>query len=77
MITGELYSLREAADELAIDTWRLARLGRYLGVPPAEKLLPRQDVQHIKETGSPDERYQALLHWLLSTLQGAPEHRLE
>ncbi len=58
-------SLSEAADELGIESWRLARLGRYLKIWPGEKRLPLEAVQDIKEKETADERYGALLRWLL------------
>ena len=58
-------SLSDAADELGIESWRLARLGRYLKVWPGEKLLPWAIVQEFKQQTTADERYNALRRWLL------------
>jgi hypothetical protein len=67
MITAEYFNLRETADELGIESWRLARLGRYLGLAPGAKLIPWEEVQRIR-ADCPEERYTAVLHLLLSTL---------
>jgi hypothetical protein len=58
-------SLNEAADELGIECWRLARLGRLLKIWSGEKRLPREAILHIKEKETAEERYRALLSWLL------------
>lgn len=68
MATEACLSLNEAADELGIELWRLARLGRFLKILPGEKRIPTQTIQRIKEHGTADERYTALLHWLLDSL---------
>lgn len=66
MVTGEYLSLREAADMLGIETWRVARLGRYLGMASSEKRIPREEVQRITVEDTADDRYDAIRQWLLA-----------
>lgn len=65
MISSACFTLREAADELGVESWRIARLARYLRIPPEEKCLPREDVERIKQRPSSEARYAGLRDWLL------------
>jgi hypothetical protein len=58
-------NLREVADALDIPSWRLSRLGRYLGIDPSEKCIPREEVQRIADQELVEQRYSSIRHWLL------------
>lgn len=66
--TNEALNLREAADALGIEPWRLSRLGRYLGLDPREKCLPREEMLRIFQEDGVEDRYCALRLWLLDSL---------
>ena len=68
LATGEILSLREAADVLGIEPWRLSRLGRYLGIDAGDKCVPRGAVHQMAEEASVEQRYCVLRQWLLDTL---------
>jgi hypothetical protein len=70
MMTRDCLSLREAADELELDSSRLARLGRYLRIVPGDRCLPADLVTRAKAEADAEARYRAVLKWLLEDLQG-------
>ena len=66
-------SLREAAEELGIEPLRVARLGWRLGVASTDKRISRQDVDRMALEDTAQQRYSALLHWLLASVRCPPE----
>jgi len=69
LATGEDLSLREAADMLGIEPWRLSRLGRFVGIDPSKKCVPRREVQRMVLSPAVDDRYAALREWVLGSLR--------
>lgn len=63
--SGKGLTLRETADVLEIEPWRVSRLGRYLNIDPAAKCVPCPEVERMRQASDMESRYRALLHWLL------------
>lgn len=73
VIRLETLNLHEAADALEIEPWKLARLGRYLGIDPVEKCIPRDLVQRSTQADTEEDRYRELRHWLLDSINRGRE----
>jgi hypothetical protein len=67
--TGEVLSLRETADALDIEPWRVFRLGRYLGIDPAEKRIPLAEVERISRSDRVEDRFSGVRTWLLGSMR--------
>ncbi len=65
MTPNDQYSIRQAAEELEIESWRAARLARYLKLSPSDRRIPRAEVLRIKQAPDPSARYDRLRVWLL------------
>jgi hypothetical protein len=74
MMTRELLSLRETADELEIETLRLYRLGRYLRIAPGDPCLPSGVISRAKAETAGERRYRIVLDWLLGNLPSSRAH---
>jgi hypothetical protein len=61
MVHRAYLSLREAADELDVERWKLARLGLWSG----EKCIPVREVRQAKEEVDPEKRVAVIRQWLL------------
>jgi hypothetical protein len=66
-------TLQQAAAELTIEPWRLARLGRYLRIDATDRCIPRSQIELAHREGSPDGRYLVILHWLLREFRARHE----
>ena len=66
MESDDRQSIRQAAEELQIESWRATRLARYLKLSPTDRRVPRTEVNRIKEAAEPATRYDRLREWLLS-----------
>lgn len=59
-------SLRQAADCLDIEQWRVLRLSRFLDLSPYDSLISSDEVDKIGLLNNPDDQYAMLRDWLLS-----------
>lgn len=59
-------SLRQVADCLDIESWRVLRLSRFLGLSPYDSVIPNDEIDKINLLSTPDDRYIMLRDWLLS-----------
>jgi hypothetical protein len=66
-------SLRQAATELDVEPWRMARLGRYLRIDANDKCIPREEVERARRESGPDDRYLVILHCLLGEFRARHE----
>jgi hypothetical protein len=67
-MTQEWLSMRETADALWLDPLRLSRLGRHLHLAPGDACIPRTVIALAMSEPSEEERYRAVLDWLLTDL---------
>jgi hypothetical protein len=68
--TRDWLSLRQAAEALELEPQRLYRLGRYLRLAPGDPCLPPAVVARARAETGDEERYSAILDWLLGRLRG-------
>ena len=59
-------NLRRAADCLDIESWRILRLCRFLGIDAYEYAIPNSEVDRIASLDDPADRYCGLREWLLN-----------
>lgn len=69
MVAQGCVSLREAADELGLESVRLLRLGRYLRLAPGDRCIPLDVIVRVEAEADGEKRYRMVLKWLLDHLQ--------
>lgn len=75
-INNPYRTLREATDDLGLESWRAGRLARFLKISPSDRIIPEIELQRIKAVSNlPEEQYKSLLAWLLCETCGKLDSR--